>query len=80
MQAVIGLTIGLAIIMSGAFVPSPMAYFIEYLENNAWLGEIFGYVGYIIPFSSIFEYMSMWVVVFYSTYMAYMSLKLAKII
>lgn len=80
MGALIGLTLGVAIIMSGAFIPSPIAYFIDYLESFSQFNDILGYVLWFFPVARIVYFIGLWFTVYVSTLVTFLTLKLAKII
>ena len=62
------LIIGMAItlIMSTAFIPSPIALFIRYMETMQF-NDIFGHVLWFIPLPRLLQFLTAWIDVYVST-------------
>lgn len=74
------LTIGLALLFSSLFIPSPMAYFIQFLDAYPQLNNIWGHVMWFLPVSRIITTIGSWFEVYGATLLILCIMKLCKII
>lgn len=82
-RILLGLAIGVALILSGAFVASPMAYMIQWLDGiiaiNPYIYKILGHVLWFFPLSSIITTLSTWITVYVSTITIFALMKVSSL-
>lgn len=80
LSIIFAVTIGLGLIMSSAFIPSPIAIFIDYIDNFTMFNDIFGHVLWFFPIDRIIYFFGLWFDVYISTLVVFVIMKIAKII
>lgn len=80
LSIVFAVTVGLGLIMSTAFIPSPIAIFIDFIDTFQMFPELFGHVAWFFPLSEIVHYFDLWFDVWIATLVTFVIMKIAKII